>query len=195
MNFYRVEFGGLSDWMIASFGYFGESRSKWTQQPDHWSMFYMAYDGVFSLNNRARPFTDGSLIIVAPGMKAGIWPVGDGASHYGFTFGIKKGRDVIAVPSLTDLGDAKELRRRECMESEEWLSRSLWRSIACAYSLLWSVAQPSTILRSSDLMYDFERLVTERLSEKLSVADLADQLDISQSQLLRSVKAEYNQTA
>lgn len=194
MKYYRVELGGIEPWMLMYSGDLTDHRAQWVQQPDHWTLFFLEHAGAFTLNNRVSKFEDGYVAIVGPGVKAGFLNVGPGTTHYAITFGITKRRESFALPALTDLGDMKEIRREELRDADRWLHKSIGRGLAFTYNLLWSIMQPAEILRSSDLMYDFENLVTSRLSEKLTVVSLAAELDISPSQLLRSVKAEYNQT-
>jgi AraC-like DNA-binding protein len=195
MKYYRAEMGGIEPWLWHFNGDLPEHRRQWTQQPDHWTLFFLEHTGGFSLNNHTLPYGDGFVALVAPGTKAGFVRVGENTHHYSLTFGLSKRTETVALPSLTDLGDLREVRRKEFQDADRWLHISIGRGLSCVYNLLWSIAQPADILRSNDLMYDFERLVTRRLSEKLTVASLAAELNISQSQLLRSVQAEYNQTA
>ena len=195
MKYYQVNLGSLENWSYFDKGDMPEIRTQWTQQPGHWTVFFLEHSGGFMLNNRITPFHDGYVAVVAPGTKAGFLRVGPETPHYSVTFGIAKRVDTVAIPSLVDLGDMREARRKEFQEAQRWIHFSILRANACVFNLLWGIAQPIDVLRSSDLMYDFERLVTERLSEKLSVASLANELGISPSQLLRSVRAEYNQTA
>ena len=195
MKYYRAELGGIEPWLWYYSGDLQEHRIQWTQQPEHWTLFFLEHRGGFSINNRTLPYDDGFVSLVAPGTKAGFVRVGADTMHYSLTFNFIKRKETVALPSLIDLGDLREVRRKEFQDADKWLNFSIGRGISCVYNLLWSIAQPVDILRSNDLMYDFERMVTNRLGEKLTVASLASELHISQSQLLRSVQAEYNQTA
>ena len=195
MKYYQVNLGGLENWGWFNQGELPGIRTNWTQQPGHWTVFFLEHSGGFMLNNRVTPFHDGYVAIVAPGMKAGFLRTGPDTPHYFMTFGIVEKVDTVAIPSLIDLGDMKEARRKEFQAAQKWIDYSILRANACVFNLLWGIAQPIDVLRSSDLMYDFDRLVSEKLSEKISVESLAAELAISPSQLLRSVRAEYNQTA
>jgi AraC-like DNA-binding protein len=194
MKYYRVELGGVDNWIWSYKGDFADHHKQWTQQPDHWSMFFLEHSGVFFMNNQAYPFEDGYVALAGPGAKIGFLNVGDGTPHYALTFAIKKRIETVAVPSIADLGEFKELRRKEFKRANEWLTKSIGPSIAVAYSILWEIAQPANVLRSSSFLYEFERAVTERLAEKISVAELCRELKVSQSQLLRLVRAEHGQT-
>ncbi len=194
MKYYRAEFGGIEPWMWFNNGDLAAQHGQWTQQPDHWTLFFLEHTGGFILNNRVEEFHDGYVALVAPGTKAGFLRTGDGTPHYSLTFGLTKRLEVVALPSLTDLGDLKEVRRKEFEQARDWLSRSIGRSIAAVHNLLWSIAEPAHVLRSSANLYQFERLVMDKLAEKVSVASFAAEMGISQSQLLRIVRAEYGQT-
>ena len=195
MKYYRVEMGGIEPWLWYYSGDLPEHRMQWTQQPEHCTLFFLEHSGGFSLNNRVTPYGDGFVALVAPGTKSGFIRVGADTMHHSLTFNFIKRTETVALPSLIDLGDLRDVRRKEFQDADRWLNISIGRGLSCLYNLLWSIAQPVDILRSSDLMYDFERLVIHRLSEKLTVASIASELNISQSQLLRCVHSEYNQTA
>jgi AraC-like DNA-binding protein len=191
MKYYRVELGGIEPWMWVNTGHLKPSQQQWTQQPDHWTVFFLEHSGAFMLNNRIYPYSDGYIALAAPGMKLGFLRTGENTHHYSLTFGVTKRKEVVAIPCIIDLGDLREVRRSEFKSSEEWLGKSIGRGIACVHNLLWSIAQPSDVLRTSDTMYDFEKIVNDHLSEKLTVAEISLKLGISQSQLLRLVRAEY----
>lgn len=195
MKLYRAEMGGIAPWLWLSIGDLNESHQSWTQQPEHWTLFFLEHAGGFSVANRTYPFEDGWIALVAPGTKAGFLRIGEGTRFVSFTFNLTKRVETVALPALADLGDQRELRRFEAHDCVRWLSRSIGRGLAFVYNVLWSVAQPSDALRSSTVVHEFETLVVERLREKLSVATLATELGVSQSHLLRLVRAEHGGTA
>lgn len=194
MKLYRAELGGIAPWLWVHGGPLEEPQRTWTQQPDHWSLFFLEHSGGFSVNNQTYPFHDGYVALVAPGTKAGFLRVGEGTNHLRLTFGITKRVETVALPALTDLGELKEVRRKEAQDVQKWLSYSIGRGLAFAYNLLWEIALPPDALRSSTVVHEFETLVVSRLKEKLSVPSLASELGVSQSQLLRLVRAEHGGT-
>lgn len=194
MKLYRAEMGGIAPWLWMHTGDFDESKRSWTQQPDHWTLFFLLHEGGFSVSNGTYPYKDGFVALVAPGTKAGFVRVGVDTPHFSFTFDLTKRIEVVALPALVDLGEKKEFRRQEAHEAERWLSRSIGRGLAFVYNLLWDVALPPDLLRTSSVVHEFETLVVGRLREKLSVAGLASELGVSQSQLLRLVRAEHGGT-
>ena len=194
MKYYRVELGGVENWLWFNTGNLGEKHRQWTQQPDHWNLFFLEHAGVLLVNNRPHEFEDGFVALVGPGVKAGFLFVGDRTPHYSLTFGLKKGIETVALPIVAGFGEFKELRRKEFANAEHWLTRSIGPALATTINILWQVAQPAEVLRSSSALYDFEKLVTERLAEKIGLTELCRDLQVSQSQLLRMVRAEYGQT-
>ncbi len=194
MKLYRAEMGGIAPWLWLNSGDLTEGSCGWTQQPDHWTLFFLEHAGGFCVNNRTYAYADGSCALVAPGTKAGFVRVGAGTPHVAFTFGLVKRIEVVALPALVDLGAKREFRRQEAREAERWLSRSVCRGLAFVYNLLWDSALPPDALRTSSVVHEFETLVVGRLRERLSVAGLASELGVSQSQLLRLVRAEHGGT-
>ena len=194
MKYYRAELGGIDNWVWFNTGNLLDLHRQWTSQPDHWTLFFLEHSGVFIVNNRAYPFEDGFVAIAGPGAKVGFVNVGENTQHYRITFGLKKRVEVVALPTVSDTGEFKELRRQEFKHAEEWLTRSIGPALACTYNVLWQIAEPSEALRSSMALYDFEKLVNERLSEKITVQDLCQDLQVSQSHLLRMVRSEYGVT-
>lgn len=194
MKLYRAEMGGIAPWLWMNSGNLDDMKCGWTQQPDHWTLFFLEHAGGFSVNNQTYPYEDGCVALVAPGTKAGFLRVGEGTPHVAFTFDLVKRIEVVALPALAHLGEKREFRRGEVREAERWLSRSICRGLAFVYNLLWDVALPPEALRTSTVVHEFETLVVSRLREKLSVASLAAELGVSQSQLLRLVRAEHGGT-
>lgn len=194
MKLYRAEMGGIAPWLWTNSGNLNDASRAWTQQPDHWTLFFLEHAGGFCVNNRSYPFNDGFVALVAPGTKAGFLRVGEDTAYHSFTFNLVKRIETVALPALVDLGEKTEFRRRELRETELWLTRSIGRGLAFVYNLLWDVALPSDRLRASSVVYDFETLVVGRLREKLTVSGLAAELGVSQSQLLRLVRAEHGGT-
>ncbi len=195
MKLYRAEMGGIAPWLWVSNGELDETKRSWTQQPDHWTLFFLEHAGGFSVANQTYSYQDGFVALVAPGTKAGFLCLGEGTRYISFTFNLTKRVETVALPALADLGEFREFRRHEAHDAVHWLSRSIGRGLAFVYDVLWSIAQPSDALRSSTVVHEFETLVIERLREKLSIATLATELGVSQSHLLRLVRAEHGGTA
>lgn len=194
MRVFKVELGGFQPWMWANNGDLGGQHKVWTQQPEHWTLFFFEHDGTIVVNNRPIPYHDGNVGFVPPGTKVEFDRVGSNTAHYSLTFGLTKRSETVVIPAVADLGDATELRRKEFEATWEWLHVSIMRGLACAFNTLWSIAQPIHVWRKSDLVFDAERLIVDRIATKLVVADLAAELGISHAHLLRLFREEHSMT-
>ena len=194
MRYFRVELGGFKPWLYADSGDLGALRKSWIQQEQHWTVFFFDHDGVLSINNRPVPYQVGNFGFVPPGTKAEFFKTGPGTQHYSLTFELVARTEVVAVPAVADLGDLADVRRREFENAADWLHTSIMRGIACAYNLIWSVAQPISVFRKSDIVFDAEDFINRKLAEPIKVAQIAAELGISQSQLLRMFQDEHQCT-
>jgi AraC-like DNA-binding protein len=194
MRLYKVDLGGFEPWMWADYGDLKELQKSWTQQPAHWTLFFFEHDGILSINNKPIPYLAGNVGFVVPGTKVGFDRVGEGTFHYAMTFGLQTRIDTVAVPAVADLGDMVDIRRKEVQEAYDWLHISIMRGLAVAFNILWSIARPQAAFRKSDLIFDAEALIIKRLATKINVRDLADELAISHSHLLRLFREEHAST-
>lgn len=194
MRLFKVEIGGFENWLSMSRGDLSRLQRSWTQQPGHWSLFFFEHEGTMTVNNRPIPFSPGNVGFVVPGTKVEFSAIGDGTNHYYFNFGLIPRTETVSIPAVADLGEFTELRRREVADSYDWLPVSIMRGMACLYNILWSIAQPQEAFRKSDLIFDAERLIIERLKEKISIGALASELAISHSHLLRLFREEHHCT-
>lgn len=194
MKYFRAELGGIEPWLWLNHGHLEERHRGWTQQPEHWTLFFLEHAGGFSVGNHTFPFDDGDVALVAPGARVGFVGVGQETLHYTLTFSLRPRVEIVALPAVANLGEKRELRRQEVRDAEKKLTFSIGRGLAFAYNLLWDIALPPDVLGRSTIVQDFDRLVTQRLAEKLSVPKIAAELGISGSQLLRLVRAECGMT-
>ncbi len=194
MRLHRVNLGGLAPWLWANQGDLSERQKSWTQPPGHWSLFLLDHNGIATVNNKPIPFNAGQLAFIVPGGKIEFDRVGPNTACFSMTFEILPRHDVVAIPAVADLGDTKEQRREEVQSAFDWLQFSIMPVLACAHHLLWSIAQPISHFRKSDLVFDAESLIIKRLAEPIRVAELAQELGISHVHLLRLFREEHNCT-
>ncbi len=194
MKLFKVELGGFQPWMWAIEGDLYDLHKKWTQQPEHHSLFFFEHDGIISINNKPIPFSVGNVAYVAPGTKVGFDRIGSDTYVYQLTFGLVGRTETVGIPAVADLGDLTEVRRGEFLDSLKWLHISTMRGLACAFNTLWSIAQPWQNLRKSDAAYHAESLIVKRLGEPINIPDLAAEVGISHSHLLRLFRDEHSCT-
>ncbi len=194
MRYFRVELGGFEPWMWADKGPLGSLHRGWTQQPRHWTLFFFEHDGQMTVNNRPENFSKGDAGLVVPGAKVEFDRVGEGTFVYSMTFGLVSRIEAVAIPAVKSFGDSVSVRRQDFSDSIDWLQRSIMRGLACAFNVLWCMAEPLEVFRKSDLVFDAEALITDRLAGPISVAGLARELGISHGHLLRLFREEHDRT-
>ena len=194
MRLFKVEMGGFEPWLWADEGNHNELQKSWTQQPSHWSLFFFEHPGIMTVNNKPIPYEIGNVGFVVPGTKVEFLNVGEGTRRYLLSFGLKARTETVAIPAVADLGQDVNVRRKEFEDSFKWLHTSIMRGLACAFNTLWSISQPAHIFRKSDLVFDAEALIIKRLHERINIQELADELAISHTHLLRLFREEHNCT-
>jgi AraC-like DNA-binding protein len=191
---FRVELGGICPWLIISDGNLSPVYSRYVQQPNHYSLFWLEHEGSVSINNRPTPFQAGNIGFIVPGTKFEFQRVGQGTSHIQLTFELIPRAQMVEIEAITDLGADVALRRQEFQSSLDWLNVSVMRGLACALNTLWSIAKPARGSRKSEMAYAAEDLIVERLHTKIHVAELAAELSISHTHLLRLFREEHSST-
>ena len=192
MRLFKVEMGGFEPWLWADEGNHNELQKSWTQQPSHWSLFFFEHPGIMTVNNKPIPYEIGNVGFVVPGTKVEFLNVGEGTRRYLLSFGLKARTETVAIPAVADLGQDVNVRRKEFEDSFKWLHTSIMRGLACAFNTLWSISQPAHIFRKSDLVFDAEALIIKRLHERINIQELADELAISHTHLLRLFREQLH---
>ena len=131
---------------------------------------------------------------MVPGVRFEFERTGPGTPHAEFTFDLISKSEIVAVPAIHHFGDETETRRREVQASLDWLGVSIMRGLGCVFNLLWAVAQPARVGTRSDIVFSVEDIISQRLSEKINIGDIANELAISHVHLLRLFREEHGTT-
>lgn len=194
MHKYLVELGGFQPWMWSYSGDRNVNHLQYTQQPDHWSLFFLEHDGIISVNNKPIPYSKGNVAFVVPGTKVEFLHIGTGTWAHELTFGLVPRSETVVIPAVADLGDLVEIRRQEFQASHDWLQRSIMRGLACAFNVLWSIAEPPGEFRKSDLVYRAEAMIVKNLHHPIAIGELSKELGLSHTHLLRLFRDEHHCT-
>jgi AraC-like DNA-binding protein len=184
---------------VRTSGAFGteDSTVAWQQPGDQWHVHWPSYAGVFSLNGHSTPFEPHTVFIVPPGSRCAIQGIDREVYVYCyFSFvPVDSERDIVTLPFATALdetdADRLEGEYRKCLNR---LPHSRTSVQAFVWSLLWSLGRPEHVLTKSVYTEQAERLIEERLSRRFLVRDLAEELQISQSQLARHFMQDHGRT-
>jgi len=170
------------------------SRSQYFQQPDHWTLFFFEHDGIVGINNKPHEYKAGNVCFVTPGTKVQFYYTGANTFAYDLTFGLVARTETVVIPAVADLGEYTEVRRKEFVDAVNWGHFSIMRGLACAFNLLWSIAQPSINARKSDIISHAEAYIIKNLHSPINIAEMSSQLGISHNHLLRQFHEEHHCT-
>lgn len=166
--------------------------SEWVQPPDHWKLILYNHDGVARINGRLYEYDKGTGLVFPPYATCGHNKHGESFPIAGVTFDIDADAGqphAIPVEFAQKPGWYEDL-----FDATEKATEGAVRAKALTWHILWSIAQPASVLRSGSGLYEAEDYIRERLDEPLRVTEIAKVLDISQSTLLAWFQAEHGTT-
>lgn len=184
---------------IRTSGAFGDEEEtlRWIQPAEMWQAQLLHHHGTFTVNGFAFSVQPFDLVVLPPGARCEVNRFGHDVYVYDY-FGFvptPSDRDVVSLPLKASLGEEAghfwDLEFRRALNRLQY-SRTL--SQVCAWHLLLSVAQPEHAVIKSVYTEQAEKLIEERLGNRIVVAELCKDLDVSQSQLTRLFMAEHGRS-
>ena len=171
-------------------------RLSWIQPSDLWQAQLLLHRGSFTFNGLTMAIEPFDLVIVPPGSRCEVERFGQEEYVYDFIgFAPVAGeRDIVSLPLKTNLGDSGHFWDLELRKALNRIQFSRTSAHSVAWSLLWSVAQSEHVALRSVYTEQAEKLIEDRIGEKLRVSDLCKELSISQSQLTRLFLHELGRT-
>jgi AraC-like DNA-binding protein len=145
------------------------------------------HGGVFTLNGRTARFDPYTLFVVPPGSRCSVQGSAPKYDYTTIAFApLKSQRDLVSVPFMNPtaptVGASWEMEFRRCLNRLPWSRTSM---CALAYYLLWHIARPEHESTKSVYTETAEQVIEARIGQRLRVADLCKELEISQTQLAR----------
>ena len=175
----------------------GQGRQEYLL-PELWCVHVYRYDAKLSL--------DGRELTIAPGY-AGVTPPGTrivyrftGESRHIFAhFRLPTGGDLVPMQALQDLGEAFGPVARAMEEAAGWLPSQPRRASVRLWDVLWQLAgQPMAEREPHKRLHPaLSRAVREielRLSERLSIPEVARKAEVSHNHLTRLFRAQFGVT-
>lgn len=169
---------------------------EWHQPIDRWQMLVVSHEGVVSCDGRIAPYGPRSLLIFPPRARCRLERSGMEAYEHIFVWFVpqESSSDFVGIPLVTDISaefDSWETQWKRAFDRIQF-TRTGVRS--WMWSVLWHVAQGPENVRTNLYVEEAERLILERLTMKISVIELAKELSISHSQLVRLFRSEHGTT-
>lgn len=163
--------------------------SDWIQPPDAWRIILYGHEGIGRLNVWPVLFKPNTGILFAPGTRGGHAKVGSPTPNVTVQFDLPtSGQRALALPTYFPV--EPEIYHELIMAGESAIDGSE-RGRAIVWNLLWKLAQPISVIRERDAIYEVEDLIRENLDTKLVVSELATKVDVSQRTLLSWFQAEH----
>lgn len=184
---------------IRTCGAFGDEEEtlRWIQPSDMWQAQLLHHQGSFTVNGftfSVKPF---DVVVLPPGSRCEVNRFGSDIyvyDYFGFTPAPSE-REIVSLPLCHSLG--AEMGHFWDLEFRRALNRLQYSRVSahvCAWHLLLSVAQPEHAIVRSVYTEQAERLIEERIGQRIVVADLCKELDVSQSQLTRLFMTEHGRS-
>jgi AraC-like DNA-binding protein len=175
-----------------------EARTHtWTQPRDMWQGVLFQHSGLVRINGLELPLTPNDFIVIPPGSSCKVEREGDPETFIYMYFSFcpaEEKRDLMAVPLQSSLGEEGAYWNIAFRRALTILPFTRTHMHAVVYSLLWSVAKVPEPRHRSFFVAEAERLMEQRLGQPLRIAQLAQELSISQSQLTRLFLLEHGAT-
>lgn len=174
---------------VRTCGSFGDDAPtvKWVQPTDLWQALLMHHSGTFSLNGHILGFEPFDLFVVPPMSHCEVERTGGTEFVYNYA-GFKPQsdeRDTVSLPVKTSLGDEGHYWDKVFRTALNQLQFSRTFAHVVVWNLLWSVAQPQHAVIRSVYTDQAEKLIDERIGQRLRISDICSELQISPSQLTR----------
>ena len=166
-----------------------DDRLEWTQNPDHFTVFYYHHRNAAVLSGQLIAVGEGDMVVVSPGTRAGHAKVGEGCHCEFFTFDLP-GRRPVEVALPVYLPDRThhfaDLRR-----ASERITAGIEPAAAFVWNLLWSVAQSTSMFREQEVLYLAEAFVRRNLGRRFAVAEMAEACRSTHRRLLEAFRQEH----
>ncbi|MBS1715881.1 MAG: helix-turn-helix transcriptional regulator [Armatimonadetes bacterium] len=192
MRYWRAFLGEPPQRMFLQWGDLPLGLKEWVQPSDTWRVILYDHDGLARINGRSYPYTKGQGLIFPPFASCAHAHVGPpslvASAHFDFPPTQEK---PVALPAQFSF-------------SREWYDL-LWnagehgmggaeRGKALVWHVLWTVSEPTSVLRTQTAIYDAEDMIRSELDQPLRVSELATRLGISQGTLLLWFQSEHGTT-
>ncbi|MBS1724414.1 MAG: helix-turn-helix transcriptional regulator [Armatimonadetes bacterium] len=169
---------------------------EWHQPVDRWQLLIVAHSGVVSFNGRVVPYGPRAALVLPPRARVRLDRSGfPGYEHIFSWFTLEEGaEDVVALPVVADITpvfDSWETHWSRAFDRVQFTRRAVQ---AWVWDSLWYVAAGVERIRTNLYVEEAERIVQERLGDKIGILELANELEISHSQLVRLFRAEHGMT-
>ncbi len=169
---------------------------EWHQPVDKWQLLIVSHRGVLSCDGRVLPYGPRAALVFPPRSRCRLERQGLTAYEHIFAwFSLSESPESqVGLPLASDVSrvfDAWEAHWSRAFDRIQFTRTGV---VAWLWDVLWHVSSGPENVRKNIYVEAAERIIQERMSEKISVLGLARELEISHSQLVRLFRAEHDTT-
>lgn len=169
---------------------------EWHQPVDRWQLLVLTHPGVVSCNGRIAAFGAPSALVFPP--RARVRLDRSGLETYEHTMAMFEPKDstedIVALPLVTDISPVFAGIEQMWVKAFNRIQFTRTGARSWVWSLLWYLAAGSEKIRTNIYVEEAEKLIQQRLGERIVILDLARELEISHSQLVRLFREEHGTT-
>lgn len=169
---------------------------EWHQPPDRWQLLILAHSGVLNCNGRVVPYGPRAALVLPP--RARVKLERSGMSEYEHVFAWfqveDSPEDVVALPLVTDISGVYDAWDRHWSRAFDRIQFTRRAVQAWVWDCLWFLSAGAEKIRTNLHVEAAESLIHERLGERIGILELAKELEISHSQLVRLFREEHGTT-
>lgn len=180
---------------VFSHGEMAKEACDWEHTGDWWRFVVYEYDGWIEYKGRRHNHQQGTVVILPPGAHFKQDQYDESLQTFYANFLLEPSdSDVMALPLISELGDQMPVFREQWYRCVRRLNVSSTPAKAVLFHYLWRFAEPLSKYRKNPTVEEAEAIFRERMSEELSLEDVARACDISRNQLIRNFRQEHGST-
>lgn len=169
---------------------------QWHQPADKWQIVATTFGGVVTCNGFEVPFRPSTVLVFPPRARCQIVRAGPEPYQqlYCWFQPDDSKEEEVAVPQCKEIGDRMTWLIQDWLRVIDRLPFSRVSQVSLVWQVLWSIAEGPQNVRRSVYVERVEELIHDRISRSIRVADLAREVQLSQSQLNRLFRQEHGTT-
>lgn len=171
-------------------------RVEWHQPVDKWQFLVLSHSGVLSCNGRVVPFGSRAALVLPPRARCRIDRSGASAYEHVFCwFSVSEGtEDSVAMPLVSDVSVVFDAWEKQWNKAFDRIQFSRTGVRAWLWDVLWYLAAGQEKIRTNLYVEEAEKIIHDRIQKKIVILELASELQISHSQLVRLFREEHGTT-
>lgn len=194
-RYHRASLAAPPSSAIFSHGELLKRPDDWEHTGERWRLVIYDYEGWLEFKGERVAFTPGSLFVLPPNahFKQDRYSPELYVMYANFHLS-DSDEHMMALPLHCHLGEEYASRKLDWHNCVRRLDMSSMPARVMVHHLLWHVAAPLSKFRKRVEVDEAEHIMRRRMAEPLSIQGIADEVGISQNQLIRLFRQEHGLT-